>query len=69
MKISIYYSKKNLKFLVRIKKSIFINFYLNKFININFLKNISLIMYNYILLLKILRMYGFLKPLKNIKDF
>lgn len=69
MKISIYYSKKNLKFLVRIKKSIFINFYLNKFINIDFLKNISLIMYNYILLLKILRMYGFLKPLKNIKDF
>lgn len=69
MKISIYYSKKNLKYLVRFNKSIFIIFYLKKFINIDLLKNISLITYNYILLLKILRIYGLIKPLKNIKDF
>lgn len=69
MKVFIYYNKKNLKFMVRFKKFIFMNFYLKKFININFLENISLIKYNYILLLKILRIYGLLKPIINIKDF
>jgi len=69
MKIKIIYKKKIFKFLVKLDKNLIINFFIKKLI-IKFLSNnISLIIYNYILLIKLLRIYGLIKPLINLNDF
>ena len=69
MKINIIYSSKKLKFLIKLDKFLFFNFLLKKLKNKKELKNISLIIYNYILLMKLLRVNGLIKPLTNFKDF
>lgn len=70
MKISISYKKKNYKFLVKINNNkVFLIFLIKKLNSVILLKNISLIVYNYILLIKILRIYGLSKPLINKRDF
>jgi hypothetical protein len=69
MKISIIYKKKNYRFLVKINNKVFLIFLLKKLNSVILLKNISLIVYNYILLIKILRIYGLSKPLINKKDY
>jgi len=69
MKILIKYNKKKYKYIVRLNNKIFINFLNKKFIKTKNLKNISLIIYNYILLIKLLRNFGLIKSLNNKKDY
>jgi hypothetical protein len=69
MKISISYKKKNYRFLVKVNNKVFLIFLIKKLNSVILLKNISLIIYNYILLIKILRIYGLSKPLINKKDY
>jgi len=69
MKISISYNKENYRFFVKVNNKVFLIFLLKKLNSEILLKNISLIVYNYILLIKILRIYGFSKPLINKKDY
>jgi hypothetical protein len=69
MKIHIIYKKKNYKFFVKVNNKVFLIFLIKKLNSIVLLKNISLIIYNYILLIKILRIYGLSKPLINKKDY
>jgi len=69
MKIHIIYKKKNYKFFVKVNNKVFLIFLLKKLNSVILLKNISLIIYNYILLIKLLRIYGLSKPLINKKDY
>jgi len=69
MKILIKYNNKKYKYAIKLNKKIFINFFIKKFIKINKLENISLIIYNYILLIKLLRNFGLVKSLNNTKDY
>lgn len=69
MKISISYNKKSFKYLVKVNNVIFLIFLVKKLNSDKLLKKISLIVYNYILLIKILRIYGLIKPLVNKKDY
>jgi len=69
MKILIKYNKKKYKYTVKLNNKIFINFLIKKFIKDNKLQNISLIIYNYILLIKLLRNFGLIKSLSNSKDY
>ena len=69
MKILIKYNKKKYKYTVKLNNIIFINFFMKKFIKDNKLQNISLIIYNYILLIKLLRNFGLIKSLSNSKDY
>lgn len=69
MKVIIKYNKKKYKYLIKLNNKIFINFIIKKFIKINKLENISLIIYNYILLIKLLRIFGLIKPLNNTIDY
>jgi len=69
MKVNIIYSRKNLSFLVKLDKILFLNFLIKPLESQKLLKNISLITYNYMLLMKLLRMNGLIKPLTNFKDF
>jgi hypothetical protein len=69
MKVIIKYNKKKYKYLIKLNNKIFINFIIKKFIKINKLENISLIIYNYILLIKLLRIFGLIKSLNNTRDY
>lgn len=69
MKIYIKYNSKKFKYIIKIDNKIFINFIIKKFINKNKLKNISLLVYNYILVIKLLRIFGLNKSLINKKDY
>jgi hypothetical protein len=69
MKIHISYKKKNYKFFVKVNNKVFLIFLIKKLNSVILLKNISLIIYNYILLIKLLRIYGLSKPLINKKDY
>lgn len=69
MRILIKYNSKKYRFLVKLNNKIFMDFIVKKFINKNTLENISLIIYNYIVLIKLLRIFGLNKPLINRKDF
>lgn len=69
MKILIKYNKKKYTYIIKINNKVFINFLLKKFIKTKKLKNISLIIYNYILLIKLLRNFGLIKTLNNKRDF
>ena len=69
MKVIIKYNKKKYKYFIKLNNKIFINFIIKKFIKINKLKNIILIIYNYILLIKLLRIFGLIKPLNNTIDY
>lgn len=69
MKILISYNKKSFKYLVKLNNSVFLVFWIKKLNSEKLLKKISLIVYNYILLIKILRIYGLVKPLINKKDY
>jgi len=69
MKVIIKYNKKKYKYLIKLNNKIFINFIIQKFIKINKLENISLIIYNYILLIKLLRIFGLIKSLNNTIDY
>ena len=69
MKVIIKYNKRKYKYLIKLNNKIFINFIIKKFIKINKLENISLIIYNYILLIKLLRIFGLTKSLNNSKDY
>lgn len=65
MSLKIIYKKNKLKYIILINKLILFKFKLNKSRNIN----ISLLIYNYIILMRILRIYGLIKPLKNFNNF
>jgi len=69
MKILIKYNKRKYKYTIKLNNKIFINFLIKKLIKINKLENISLIIYNYILLIKLLRNFGLIKSLNNSKDY
>lgn len=68
MKINIKYKKKSFSFIVNVNKFLFLRFPL-KYYQKNLFINISLITYNYIMLNRILRQFGLIKPLLNKKDF
>lgn len=68
MKINIKYKKKSFSFIVNVNKSLFLRFPL-KYYQKNLFINISLITYNYIMLNRILRQFGLVKPVLNKKDF
>lgn len=68
MKILIKLNKKGYNWLVYIDNYLFLTFSLKSKIILK-KKNYSKIFFNYFLLLKILRQFGLLKPLKNIKNF
>lgn len=65
MNLSIIYKKRKLKYIILINNVILFKFKLSKITNIN----ISLVIYNYIILMKILRIYGLKKPLRKINNF
>lgn len=69
MKILIKYNKKKYIYIIKLNNKVFINFLVKKFIKTKKLENISLIIYNYILLIKLLRNFGLIKSLNNKKDF
>ncbi len=69
MKIYIKYNKKSLNYIIKLDKKLFVNLSFKKFISNFLLKKISFKLYNYIILLKLLRMFGLIKPLINLKDF
>lgn len=65
MKIKIEYNKLKKIYIVKLNKKILFNYYLR----INKKNNYSLFNYNYNILLKILRIFGLIKPLYNYKDY
>ena len=67
MKINIKYKKKSFSFIVKINGSLFFRFSMKN--NINSSINISLVTYNYVLLNRILRQFGLVKPLLNKNDY
>ena len=69
MKILRSYSKKNFKYLVKFNNFVFLVCLIKKLNSYKILKKISLIVYNYILLIRILRIFGLVKPLVNKKDY
>lgn len=64
MKLHISLNKKLLNYQIKIDKKIYINFNIKNKYN-----NISLKAYNYMLIIKLLRSLGSVKPLLNRKDF
>jgi hypothetical protein len=69
MKILIKYNKKKYKYTIILNEKVFINFLIKKFIKTKKLENISLVIYNYILLIKLLRNFGLIKSLNNKIDY
>jgi len=69
MKVNITYSKQKFKFYIKFDNIIFLTFPLQKLRSKSILTSISLIVYNYMLLMKLLRNFGFIKPLINKKDY
>jgi hypothetical protein len=65
MKIKIQYNKKKKVYIVKLDKKLLFNYYLKKKRNNNY----SFVNYNYYILLKILRIFGLIKPINNLKDF
>jgi hypothetical protein len=65
MKVIIKYNKIKKVFIVKINNNLLLNYYLK----INRKNNYSMINYNYNLLLKILRIFGLIKPIYNKKDY
>jgi hypothetical protein len=63
--IKINYKKKNKYFYIKIKNKLLFIFYIKKINN----NNISILSYNYYLLLKILRNFGLLNPIYNKKNY
>jgi len=66
MKIVINYNKINSSYVVVLNNELF---FLYKFNIKNKIVSLSFIDFNYLLLLRILRQFGFCKPLKNLIDF
>lgn len=69
MKVNIIYNKRTFKFLIKFDNVLFFSFPIQKLRSKSMLTSISLIVYNYMLLMKLLRMYGFVKPLINKRDY
>lgn len=69
IKISIKYNKKRNCFIVLLNKYVFLTHKNLKYKKNRKIKNISIVDYNYFLVLKILRLYGLKKPYFNYKDF
>jgi hypothetical protein len=65
MKIKIEYNKLKKIYIVKLNKKILFNYYFK----LNKKNNYSLLNYNYNILLKILRIFGLIKPLYNYKDY
>ena len=66
MKILIKFNKKGYNWTVYIDNYLFLTYSLK---NKLFFNNYSKVFYNYFMLLKILRQFGLLKPVKNLKKF
>ena len=69
MRLDLCYKKKSFSFISKINRSLFLRTPLKNFNKSNLSINISLITYNYIILNKILRQFGLMKPLLNKKDY
>lgn len=67
MKILVKYNKKKFCFYIKIKKYLFLYYNIRKYLNKKI--NISIILYNYFLILRFLRQFGLIKPILNSKDF
>jgi hypothetical protein len=65
MKIKIEYKKMKEIFIVKLDNKLFLNYYLKEKRNQNYSKK----NYNYNILLKILRIFGLIKPIYNKKDY
>ena len=68
MRINIKYKKKSFSFIVKINGSLFFRFPMKNKNNSSSI-NISLVTYNYVLLNRILRQFGLVKPLLNKNDY
>lgn len=68
MKLKIFYSKKTNNFIVKVKNQIFFTLLVNTKIN-KIRKKYSKTFNTYFYLLKMLRQFGFIKPIKNSKYF
>jgi hypothetical protein len=66
MKVKLQYNKIKKIFIVKLNNKILFNYYLRKISNKN---NYSFINYNYNILLKILRIFGLIKPIYNFNDY
>jgi hypothetical protein len=65
MKVEIKYNKIKKIYIVKLNKELLFNYYLKK----NIKNNYSFTNYNYNILLKILRIFGLMKPIYNKKDY
>jgi len=65
MKINIIYNKLKKVYIVKLDNRLLFNYYLKK----NKKNNYSILNYNYFILLKILRIFGLMKPIYNKKDY
>lgn len=65
MKIKIQYNKIKKMFIVKLNNKVLFNYYLKKLKKNNY----SFINYNYNILLKILRIFGLIKPIYNLNDY
>ena len=68
MLITIRYNKKKYSFIIKINSFVF---YIHKIRKLKKTSkiNLSVLVYNYILVLKILRQFGLLKPIINLNDY
>jgi len=65
MKIKIQYNINKKIYIVKLNNKVLFNYYLKKITKNNY----SFITYNYNILLKILRIFGLIKPIYNLKDY
>ena len=59
------YNKKKKNYIIKLNNNLLFNYYLKK----NKKNKHSYINYNYYILLKILRIFGLIKPIYNYKDY
>jgi len=65
MKIKIQYNKNKKIYIIKLNNKLLFNYYLKKIKKNNY----SLLNYNYNLILKILRIFGLIKPIYNYRDY
>jgi hypothetical protein len=65
MKIKIQYNKYKKIYMVKLNNKLLFNYFLKN----NIKNNYSYLNYNYNILLKILRIFGLIKPIYNNKDY
>lgn len=69
MKIYIKYNKINNTFIIKINKYLFLTHRNKKYKKNKIINNLSILDYNYLIILKILRIFGLKRPLNNFRDF